>query len=644
MLAQLQLWHQHGWIRAIDYSLAQQFVRQLGAGHEAMAVLAALVSHQLGLGHPCLDLQQLYENPAQTLALPPEFASAESLQQCVHPNALLQHLPDLATLPACLAMLTNSPALEGANSPLVVQQQRLYLRRYYTYERCIIEDLEARMARQPQVDTRQLKSVLDELFGASDKLSWQRMACAMAMRSAFTIVTGGPGTGKTYTVVRLLATLQKLREQAAPLRIKLAAPTGKAAARMAESIGRELGDVPGIDEIKQDIPTTATTLHRLLGALPNSRGFRHHARNPLLADVVIIDEASMIDIEMMAAVVAALPQHARLILLGDKDQLASVEAGAVLGQLCWGAEHGHYTPDLAEWLSATSSVPIPADKIDAEGQRWPYLQHTTMFHESRRFDAERGIGKLADEVNAQRLTWLREWVYRSDEIAAQQPEFDNIRLLQVRQPHDHAIQQLIQKGYQPYLELLKQPPPAHDLAAADAWAGQILNQLEQFQVLTAIRQGDWGMHEFNRRVSYWLFGDAASVQNWYQGRAVMVTQNDYSLNLRNGDIGVVLQRGPDEPLRVAFPTAEGGIRWILPSRLTQVDTAFTMTIHKSQGSEFNHTVMVLPQHDVPILTKELLYTGITRAKEQLTVVTASPKLMLSAVERRIERSGGLTRY
>src|SRR5690554_4338285 len=242
----------------------------------------------------------------------------------------------------------------------------------------------------------------------------------MAIRSGFTIVTGGPGTGKTYTVVRLLATLQKLREGDSPLQIKLAAPTGKAAARMTESIGRELQTLSGIDDVRQDIPTTATTLHRLLGALPQSRGFRHNARQQLITDVLIIDEASMIDIEMMAAVVAALPRHARLILLGDKDQLAPVEAGAVLGQLCRGAEQGHYTPELAQWLSATSSVAGPAAKVDPEGQCWPYLQHTTMFHVSRRFDHARGIGKLANEVNSQRTEWVSEWVYRGEDIAAQQ--------------------------------------------------------------------------------------------------------------------------------------------------------------------------------------------------------------------------------
>ncbi|PHR66246.1 MAG: exodeoxyribonuclease V subunit alpha [Idiomarina sp.] len=641
MLAQLQLWYQHGWIRAIDLSLAQQLAQQLDDDQATVVLLAALVSYQLGRGHPCLDLAQLYAAPEQTLGLPPEHASVESLQVCQMPHQVLANVSAGMSLQNALEVLLCSPAVKPENSPLVLQQQRLYLRRYFCYEQQIKTDLAARMASLQQVNPKHLKQVLDELFGQQQTISWQRTACAMAMRSLFTIVTGGPGTGKTYTVVRLLATLQKLRGQSEPLRIRLAAPTGKAAARMSESIGNELLTLASIDDVKADIPTEAVTLHRLLGTLPNSRGFRHNKDNPLHTDVVIIDEASMVDIEMMAAVVQALPSHARLILLGDKDQLASVEAGAILGQLCEQAEYGHYTPELTNWLNATADVALPADKTDADGENWPYLQHTTMFHESRRFDPNKGIGKLADEVNRQQRTWLEKWLRDSDAMAAAQAEFDNIRMRAVSRPNHQSVQQMVEEGYAPLLTLIQTRPESSSAAEIDVWAADILKQLEQFQILTAVREGEWGMHQFNQRISYWLFGDLAADHGWFEGRPVMVTHNDYSLDLRNGDIGIVLRRQPNEPLRVAFATTEGNIRWLLPSRLTQVDTAFAMTIHKSQGSEFTHTVMVLPEHDVPILTKELLYTGITRAKEQFTLLCANPQLVLTAVERRIQRSGGL---
>ncbi|GAB3296856.1 exodeoxyribonuclease V subunit alpha [Pseudidiomarina andamanensis] len=641
MLENLQLWYQHGWIRAIDLSFAQQLAKQLEDDQEAVVLLAAFVSYQLGRGHPCLDLAQLYAEPEQTLGLPPEHASVESLQACELPQQLLCNVAGAESLESAVQVLLESPAVNNDNSPLVLQGQRLYLRRYFRYEQQIKTDLAARMKALQPVNLGQLKHVLDELFGTQQTISWQRTACAMAMRSLFTIVTGGPGTGKTYTVVRLLATLQKLRGQPEPLRIRLAAPTGKAAARMSESIGNELLTLTSIDDVKADIPTEAVTLHRLLGTLPNSRSFRHHKDNPLHTDVVIIDEASMVDIEMMAAVVNALPPRARLILLGDKDQLASVEAGAILGQLCEQAEHGHYTPELTEWLNATTNVALPTDKTDASGAEWPYLQHTTMFHESRRFDPNKGIGKLADEVNRQQHVWLEQWLQDSDAMAAAHVEFDNIRMRAVPRPNHQSVQQLVEQGYAPLLKLIETRPESRNAEEIDVWAAKILKQLEQFQILTAVREGEWGMHQFNQRISYWLFGDQAAEHGWFEGRPVMVTHNDYSLDLRNGDIGIVLRREPNEPLRVAFPTTDGTIRWLLPSRLTQVDTAFAMTIHKSQGSEFSHTVMVLPEHDVPILTKELLYTGITRAKQQFTMVCAHPQLVLKAVRRRIQRSGGL---
>lgn len=641
MLVQLRLWYQHGWIRAIDLSFAEQLAKQLEADQETVVLLAALVSYQLGRGHPCLDLAQLYAEPEQTLGLPPEHATVESLQMCDMPQQLLRKVTTAKLLESAVQVLRNSPAVNHDNSPLVLQEQRLYLRRYFRYEQQIKTDLAARMAAIQPVNLEQLKLVLDDLFGQQETMSWQRTACAMAMRSLFTIVTGGPGTGKTYTVVRLLATLQKLEGQSEPLRIRLAAPTGKAAARMSESISKELRTLTSIDDVKADIPTEAVTLHRLLGTLPNSRGFRHQKDNPLHTDVVIIDEASMVDIEMMAAVVSALPARARLILLGDKDQLASVEAGAILGQLCEQAEHGHYTPALTDWLNATADAVLPADKTDSKGAAWPYLQHTTMFHESRRFDSNKGIGKLADEVNRQQTTWLEQWLRDSDAMAAAHGDFDNIRMRTVPRPTHQSVQQLVEHGYAPLLQLIQSRPESSNPSEIDGWAKKALEQLEQFQILTAVREGEWGMHQFNQRISYWLFGDQAAEQGWFEGRPVMVTHNDYSLDLRNGDIGIVLRRQPNEPLRVAFPTTEGSIRWLLPSRLTQVDTAFAMTIHKSQGSEFTHTVMVLPEHDVPILTKELLYTGITRAKERFTMVCAYPQLVLKAVGRRIKRSGGL---
>lgn len=630
----LQQWHQQQWIRAIDLSLAEYLVETLGVEQEAVAFLAALTSYQLGRGHPCLNLSALQHDPANYLQLPPEHASFESRQQCQTPAQALSLLPT-----AWLDLLQHSAACQEAHSPLLVSAgKRLYLRRYWNYEQAIKADLAVRRAAISARTGTQLKPILDVLFGDQHQLSWQRVACAMAVRSGFTIITGGPGTGKTYTVVRLLATLQQLRSSAAPLRIHLAAPTGKAAARMTASISGEVGRLPP-DYAALLGDTQAVTLHRLLGTQSHSRTFRHHRQQPLLTDVVIVDEASMVDIEMMAALTAALPPHAKLILLGDKDQLASVEAGAVLGQLCEQAEQGHYAPELATWLADSHGVAIPEQMITTDGaQQWPYLQHTVMLHESRRFDAERGIGKLAYEVNRQQTEWLVQWLPNSAAIAANNPAMANIAALPVDSNTATEFRQLIEAGYQPLRDLLQQQITA---AERNDWAEALLRQVEQFQLLAAMRKGEWGIERLNQLVTLWLYGDQVAADKWFAGRVVMVTKNDYSVDLRNGDIGIAVQTHADEPLRVLFRGQNGQLRWLLPSRLAHVETAFAMTIHKSQGSEFTHTVVVMPDHDAPILSKELLYTGITRASERLTLVYSKLQWVLQAVQRRIERGGGL---
>lgn len=639
----LRTWYAHGWLRAVDLSLAEYLLNKLGDDAENVAFLAALTSHQLGHGHPCLDLKRLTEDADAVLQLPPEHASFESKHACLTAAQALAQLPS-----DWLTQLQSSMAVNQANSPLVlVNKQRLYLRRYYNYEQAIKTDLAQRCEQQDEIDVGQLRETLNALFGASEQLSWQRLACAMAVRSGFTIITGGPGTGKTYTVVRLLATLQQHRTGSAPLRIRLAAPTGKAAARMTSSIEGELGNLP--EQFRATLESTtakrqAVTLHRLLGSQSHSREFKHNRRNPLLADVVIVDEASMVDIEMMAALASALAPGTRLILLGDKDQLASVEAGAVLGQLCEQAEQGHYAPELAEWLADSQGLAeLPQAYCDPQGaSAWPYLQHTVMLHESRRFNAEQGIGKLAHEVNTQQTQWLARWLQDAQSIAAENPAFDNIHTLEIASVGHKALRQLVQDGYQPLLELLQHQPEQATAQELEQWGERLLTQLERFQLLAAVRSGDWGVENLNKVITQWLFGEQASADKWFVGRPVMITQNDYSVDLRNGDIGLAVRTAADEPIRVLFRGTSGELRWLLPSRLAHVETAFAMTIHKSQGSEFNHTVVVMPDHDSPILTKELLYTGITRASENCTLVFKHADLVLRATERRIQRSGGLT--
>ena len=512
-----------------------------------------------------------------------------------------------------------------------------------------------------------LRPILDTLFPPSDptKADWQKIACALAARSAFSIVTGGPGTGKTTTVVRLLALLQALAigpdgDGTRALRIRLAAPTGKAASRLVGSITNAIGSLPlehlpAGETIRAAIPSHVTTLHRLLGSRPDTRHFRHDADTPLAVDVLVVDEASMIDLEMMAAVLAALPASARMVLIGDKDQLASVEAGAVLGQLCARASEGHYLPSTCDWILEATGERIDTGLMDPAGK--PQDQSVTMLRHSRRFDARSGIGMLAEAVNTGNVHAVGEILGRGSNDLALLTQPDEARLtaliLDGGAIMASASPAQTRYGYRHYLETMQHSRPAADAddAAFDAWAASVLKAHGSFQVLCALRRGAWGVEGLNSRIAAVLRAEGLipAADGWYVGRPILVNRNDYGLGLMNGDIGITLGR-PDETgrawvPRVAFASAEspGGIRWVLPSRLRDVDTVYALTVHKSQGSEFSHAALVLPDTPSPIATRELLYTGITRASRWLTLVRpGDPSTLDRAATRRVIRTSGLT--
>lgn len=334
LFALLFIWSERGWLRELDRALAQLFAELDPDASPLLLLGAALASHQLGQGHVCLDLAATLANPDFTLSLPPEGDEAE--EATVLPSQVLAGL----SLESWLAACAGSALLEAEGAPLVRSGACLYMRRYWSYERQVAGNIARRLqasAAAPSDLAMRLASLFPETLVVDGQrlTDWQKLACAMAAQGRFTLITGGPGTGKTTTVVRLLALLQEAAMAAGePLRLSLAAPTGKAAARLTESIGAQVQSLALDERVREQIPTLVTTLHRLLGSRPGSRHFRHDAANPLPLDVLVVDEASMIDLEMMASLLDALPSHARLILLGDKDQLASVEAGAVLGDLC----------------------------------------------------------------------------------------------------------------------------------------------------------------------------------------------------------------------------------------------------------------------------------------------------------------------
>lgn len=657
LLILLDRWVERGWLRALDRALVA-FLEERAPGSDPLLLLAAaLASHQLGHGHVCLDLAQTLAEPDFALSLPPEGDALDG--PLLLPSQLLTKLEQHTWC----ERITASPLVATGNTPghsarpLVLSGLRLYLRRYWSYERQIDNALRQRLAAD-QVIAPALPERLEQLFkgGAPQgQVDWQKLACALATRASFSIITGGPGTGKTTTVVRLLALLQgPAVEQGRPLRIRLAAPTGKAAARLTESIGQQVELLEVSAEVRQQIPTDVSTVHRLLGSRPGSRHFRHHAGNPLPLDVLVIDEASMIDLEMMAVLLDALPPSARLVLLGDKDQLASVEAGAVLGDLCRDAEEGFYSAATRAWLEQVGGQSLQDSGLTpGDPEQHPLAQQVVMLRHSRRFGEGSGIGQLARLVNRQQAQAARELLTQ---------KLDDVHGLSLQGEHDRRFDRLLldgldrgtdgPQGYRHYLRNIGRlrPPPA---TAADdprweQWAGQVLHSFEDFQLLCAVRKGPWGVQGLNERVTRVLHnaGLIDSQQPWYEGRPVLVTRNDYGLGLMNGDIGIAL-RLPDERgvalLRVAFARNDGsgGVRFVLPSRLNEVETVYVMTVHKSQGSEFSHTALVLPDALNPVLTKELVYTGITRAKHCFSLIEPRAGVFEEAVERRVRRISGL---
>lgn len=633
-MALLKDWQQQKLIRALDVALAD-FCLQLEPDEPDMAVLAALVSRQLQEGHVCVELKGV-ERQLRGLTPANNKDCSPVAWWAAHSPADWQQQIERARL------VTGEP--QRRKAPLVLQDGRLYLYRMWQHEHRVADALERYLQKGDMPLPDNFADKLQQLFPplANGATNWQKVACALAASGQFTLITGGPGTGKTTTVVRLLALLQQqaLEQDNQALHVRLAAPTGKAAARLTESIGRQIAGLPVAQEVRDSIPAEVATLHRLLGSLPDTRRFRHHAGNPLLLDVLVVDEASMIDVEMMDNLLQAMPTGARLILLGDKDQLASVEAGAVLGELCLHAARGRYAGQTLARLEQLCAERIDMDGLQTgDAQQDRLEQRTAMLRHSHRFDGASGIGRLATAVNAMDVAavgaLLREGSHDL-EYAANATTAD--------------IQQLASKGYEPFLQVLAECPrlPAEE-PLCQQWASRLLNAFDRFRLLCALRQGNHGVEGLNRQIETGLKIRHATVEAgnpWYPGRPVMVTHNDYGLGLMNGDIGIavwVRDETGGSLLRVAFPRNDGsgGVRFVLPSRLTAVETVFAMTVHKSQGSEFEHCALLLPKVFSPVLTKELLYTAITRARERFSLLEAGQGTLSWAIRTEVNRNSGL---
>jgi len=569
MRAAIEYLQTQGILSVLDLHLAKFLHRLAQPTHDYILLSVAMTSHAVAQGHICLDLT-IYDNQSF-----PQFP-----QDSITPIAC----PDLSMWINALRA-TSIVGYPGEFKPLILHDNYLYFYRYWQYEQQLAHYIRQHLP-NATVDFVRLQAGLQRLFATSDEL--QQLAARRAVEQNFCIISGGPGTGKTSTVVKILALLL---EQNPKLRIAVAAPTGKAAARLQEVITQYKQSLDCDPAIKQAIPQQSYTIHRLLGAYDNVH-FKFNQNNLLPYDVIVVDEASMIDLALMTKLAAAIPETARWILLGDKDQLASVEAGTVLGDIC-----------------------APADE-DSTLQ-----QHIVLLKKSYRFQKESGIGQLAFAVKEGDSQQAIQIIHRKHYADIVWHELDAVEIQQKK-----LLNQILQQ-LEPYFSS-KEPE-------------QILEIFGQFRVLCAMRQGFYGVERVNRLIEQELSINKKITlgYRWYHRCPVMITRNDYSLKLFNGDIGIILWNKNKE-LMTYFSDGQGGVRAFAPQRLPEHETVYAMTIHKSQGSEFDNVLMLLPNQLSALLTRELIYTGLTRAKRKIDI-WANTEVFEQAIRRKIYRHSGL---
>jgi exodeoxyribonuclease V alpha subunit len=608
MIPTLDLLRRHGVLSPLDDHFARSLGRIAGESRPEVLLAAALAARRIREAHVCLDLAAL-GNTA-----PRVEDGGDALTEYAFPDAG-------AWAAAVAASPLTSP--RAGVAPLVVEGTRVYLRRYHLHEielaRRIIDRAGTRV---DDVDVGVLRAGLNRMFPArSDSPDWQRTGAALALLRRLTIIAGGPGTGKTWTVTRILALLveQALSRDARVPRVLLLAPTGKAAARLRESVRENRKRLPASPEILAAIADESVTIHRALGAMPDGV-FRHGPERPLATDAVIVDEASMVDLALMNRLFAAVPAEARIVLLGDRDQLASVEAGSVLSDMCGGAAAERQT--CVSVGAAAEVRAVAGDEVPVcDGA--PLLADSIVhLRESRRFRDHPGIGALAIAI--------QEASGQAALAALRSADLPEVTLVEPAGPLGRQVSALASERY----------------AACLGAEQRRLEAFGRFRVLCAHRRGLDGAEVMNDAIERALAArELVSLDElFYVGRPLLVTENDPTTRLFNGDIGLVVRDGTGAKAALfgaddAEP-GEGGGRLIALSRLPRAETAFAMSVHKSQGSEFDEVVLVLPQKPSPVLTRELLYTAVTRARERVTIV-ASPDVVAQAIATPTRRDSGL---
>ena len=586
----------------------QQFAEYFDS--EALKPYAYLLSKKLSEGHICLHLDKFEDLNEQ---LPTYY------KQLDKNNKVLKTIKHVAS---------NG----NDKKPFILFQNRLYLQRYYRYETSFLERI-----RQFSEDEKTLqparkallnanKELIFQLFDGSagpvkndekNQTDWQLIAALTGVLNNFTIITGGPGTGKTTTVAKILAILYTIHPL---LKVALAAPTGKAASRMSESL-RNTSQLPDASITTKLQSLHPSTIHRLLQPKKGSPYFYYNESNPLHYDLVIVDECSMIDVALFAKLLNAVGPSTRLILLGDKDQLASVEAGSLFGDLCQSqAGLNLFSSDRREFINTfiqDEQRKLPESLIVNDSQH-PLFEHLVELRQSHRFTGNAGIGLFSKAIILNDEPVIRKFLQAQ---AGEQVSID--------QSYSKELFEKFVSGYTAFIE-------EKDILTA-------LRYMNNLRVLCAVREGEQGLYAINKAIEKYLHDKKHIKVNaeFYENRPIILTRNYYDQGLFNGDTAIIR---PNEKgvLMACFEDGNGGLKSVLPGYLSEAETVFAMTIHKSQGSEFNQVLVILPQAiDVPILTRELLYTAVTRARTKV-YLQSSEIVLLASCQRFVERASGIT--
>jgi len=598
---------------AIDLHFAN-YIQEISDTQESeIHLAAALVSWSTRNGNVCLDINKVvnksfFDNAGidRSIVIPKLNVWTDKIANC------------------------NAVGKPGDSKPLILDSKnRLYFYRYWEYEKMIADTIKERLqSKIENIDYQKLKQSVNRIFSnhRPNELDMQKVASIVAVLNRFCVISGGPGSGKTTTVAKLLALLIELSGDNG-IHIVLCAPTGKAAASLSNTIRSIKSDLRCHDTVKMAIPEEAFTIHRLLISITGSPYFRHNKDNPLKADVILVDEASMVDVALMAKLFNSIQKFTRIILVGDKDQLSSVEAGSALGDICnreTVTRVSKDTLDAIDQFLKDKETHFPHVLERQKGLR----EHIIVLDKNYRFDEYSGIGGFSRAVNDGDCEAALSHLIDSNDKGIDLKEVNDRKTLY------EALKEKIVDMYTPYL------------TADDPY--KAVKLFNQFKVLCALRSGIFGVDSINQFIQKILYEngliqfDEQEPDSMYKGRPIIITHNDYSLGLFNGDIGIILPEFGSKTgdLRAIFPINRSEIKHVPLHRLPGHETVYAMTIHKSQGSEFNDVIIILPDNYYPILTRELVYTGITRAIRSVSI-WGKKEVLKEAISKKIERTSGL---